>query len=120
MLKDAVISGLLSSGMDVTDFGILPTPALALGVAPAVAAEFSFLMGGIAIFGALVRAIPDLSAVSPEGASALALAAAAALVTGLAAIWLFVRMLKRQNFHLFAWYAWAVGAGFLLWLAVKA
>lgn len=30
MLKDAVTSGLLSCGVDVTDLGILPTPALAL------------------------------------------------------------------------------------------
>ena len=30
MVKSAVISGLLSSGIDVVDFGIMPTPALAL------------------------------------------------------------------------------------------
>jgi len=30
IIKEAVIAGLLSSGINVTDFGILPTPALAL------------------------------------------------------------------------------------------
>ena len=30
MLKEAIVSGLLSSGIDVVDLGILPTPALAL------------------------------------------------------------------------------------------
>jgi undecaprenyl pyrophosphate phosphatase UppP len=37
----------------------------------------------------------------------------------MAAIWLFVRMLKRQAFHHFAWYAWAAGAAFLAWLQLE-
>jgi undecaprenyl pyrophosphate phosphatase UppP len=27
-------------------------------------------------------------------------------------------MLRRRTFHYFAWYAWAVGAAFLVWLHV--
>jgi undecaprenyl pyrophosphate phosphatase UppP len=38
-----------------------------------------------------------------------------ALVSGLAAITFFVRMLDRRLFHAWAWYCWAVGAFFLAW-----
>jgi undecaprenyl-diphosphatase len=89
--------------------------ALALGVAPLAAAEFSFLMGIIAITGAAVLMIPDLQGVSPEAWSGLAIGGAAALASGLLAIWLFVRMLDKSLFHHWAWYCWLVGGAFLAW-----
>ena len=39
---------------------------------------------------------------------------------GVAAIWLFVRLLQTRGFHRFAYYTWAVGALFLGWLALRA
>ncbi len=42
---------------------------------------------------------------------------AAALLSGVASIWLFVWLLRAQRFHRFAYYVWAFGAGFLIWLA---
>ncbi len=104
----AILPGISRSGSTVA-------AALALGVAPAAAAEFSFLLGIIAISGAAMLAIPELVGASPDLLASLALGAGAALVSGIAAIWLFVRMLQRQTFHLFAYYAWAVGLFFLLW-----
>jgi undecaprenyl-diphosphatase len=107
----AILPGISRSGATVA-------AALALGVAPAAAAEFSFLMSAIAIAGAAARAIPEFAAVSPEQSGALALGSAAALVAGLVAIWLFVRLLRTRGFHRFAYYTWAAGGLFLLWLAI--
>lgn len=105
----AILPGISRSGTTVVI-------ALALGLAPAAAAEFSFLLGVIAITGAAVLAFPDLAGATPEAISAIAVGGVAALVSGLAAIWLFIRMLDRQIFHVFAYYAWAAGGFFFFWI----
>lgn len=108
----AILPGISRSGSTVS-------AALALGIAPAAAAEFSFLLGIIAIAGAAVLMLPDLGQSSPEMMSVLSVAAVAALVSGIAAIWSFVWLLRKQAFHYFSFYVWAAGAGFLVWLAVQ-
>jgi undecaprenyl-diphosphatase len=108
----AIFPGISRSGSTVA-------AALALGVAPVAAAEFSFLMSVVAITGAAVRSIPEISAANPSDFAPLAVGGAAALVSGIAAIWLFVRLLRTRAFYRFAYYAWAVGALFLTWLAVR-
>ncbi|MCG8591422.1 MAG: undecaprenyl-diphosphate phosphatase [Proteobacteria bacterium] len=107
----AILPGISRSGATLT-------AGLALGVAPTAATEFSFLLGVVAIAGAAVRTLPELGAADPQALRALAVGAAAALVFGIAAIWLFVRLLRSQRFHFFAFYTWAVGAAFLAWLAL--
>jgi undecaprenyl-diphosphatase len=116
--KAAILIGLAQS------FAILPgisrsgstvATALALGLTPRAAAEFSFLLGIIAISGAAVLILPELSNAEPEQIFNMGLGAATALVSGLLALWLFVRMLDRRLFHHWAWYCWAVGAAFLAW-----
>ena len=104
----AIFPGVSRSGSTVA-------AALGLGVAPAAAAEFSFLMGTIAIAGAAVRSLPDLAQLPVGLGGALLLGAAAALIAGVAAIWLFVRLLGSHGFHRFAYYTWALG---LLTLAI--
>ncbi len=42
----------------------------------------------------------------------------AALVSGLLALVAFVWLLKSKRFHVFAWYAWAAGTAFLIWLGM--
>jgi undecaprenyl pyrophosphate phosphatase UppP len=59
---------------------------------------------------------PELSTVPPGQGTALLLGGAIALVSGVAAIWLFVRLLRSQAFYQFAWYAWAAGALALFFL----
>ncbi len=103
----AILPGISRSGATVAT-------ALALGVAPAAAAEFSFLMSVIAIAGAGVRTLPELGAADSEQLGAMLTGGAVAFVSGIAAIWLFVRLLRSQGFHRFAYYAWAVGALTLL------
>lgn len=106
----AILPGVSRSGSTVA-------AALALGIAPVAAAEFSFLMSIAAVAGAAVRSAPDLAAVPAPLLLPMAIGFATALFAGIGAIWLFVRLLRTGAFHRFAYYAWAVGAGFLLWLA---
>jgi undecaprenyl-diphosphatase len=104
----AILPGISRSGATVS-------AALALGVAPRAAAEFSFLLGIVAIAGAAVLTIPDWVDASPELMQAVWTGGAAALVSGMFAIWLFVKMLREHIFYLFAWWAWAAGLLFLAW-----
>lgn len=103
----------------VSRSGTTMAAALALGVAPGAAAEFSFLMGTIAIAGAAVRALPELGGVPPGQVAPLALGALAALVAGVAAIWLFLRLLRSRAFYRFAYYTWALGLVTLALLALR-
>ncbi|MBM4385640.1 MAG: undecaprenyl-diphosphate phosphatase [Deltaproteobacteria bacterium] len=103
----AILPGVSRSGSTIA-------LSLALGIAPLAAAEFSFLLGIIAIVGAAVLDLPDLLAAGATAAAApMLLGAAAAALSGLAALALFVRLLASQRFHAFAYYCWAVGAAFL-------
>lgn len=86
-------------------------------IEPVAAAEFSFLMSIPVILGAAVLKIPDIQS---EGAAVgmipLAAGSIAAALSGILAIRLFVRLLRNQNFHSFAYYCWVVGALFLLYM----
>jgi undecaprenyl-diphosphatase len=104
----AILPGISRSGATVAT-------ALALGVAPLAAAEFSFLLGIIAISGAAVLMLPELSQVDAGGLVSIGLGSATALASGMVAIWLFVQMLDRRVFHLWAGYCWVVGGAFLVW-----
>lgn len=104
----AILPGISRSGSTVAI-------ALALGLAPAVAAEFSFLLGIIAIAGAAVLMLPDLTSAAPAVLSAVWIGSLAALVSGLVALTLFVRMLRSGSFQYFAIWAWLTGGLFLAW-----
>jgi undecaprenyl-diphosphatase len=82
---------------------------------PIAAAEFSFLMSVIAITGAGLLMVPDaLDGGESIGMAPLLIGALAAMVSGILAIRFFLALLRRQNFHVFAWYCWAAGGLFLL------
>ncbi len=104
----AILPGISRSGSTVA-------AALALGIAPAAAAEFSFLLGVIAISGAAVLVLPDLRHASPDALAAIGIGGVAALASGLLALWLFVRMLRTNTFHWFAAWALLAGVGFAAW-----
>jgi undecaprenyl-diphosphatase len=107
----AILPGISRSGSTVA-------AALFLGVRSEKAAEFSFLLGIIAISGAAVLMLPDLGEASTAAIVNLALGSVAALISGLGAIWLFVILLRSQVFYRFSYYTWAVGALVLAWLAL--
>ncbi|UCE87795.1 MAG: undecaprenyl-diphosphate phosphatase [Deltaproteobacteria bacterium] len=108
----ALVPGISRSGSTIA-------AALALGVHPLAAAEFSFLTGAVAIAGAASRELMRGKAITPELLDAAALASVFAFVSGMLAIALIVRLLRTQHFHRFAYYAWAVGAAFLVALAMR-
>lgn len=105
----AILPGVSRSGLTLA-------AALALGVAPVAAAEFSFLMSVAAITGAAVWELPELLASPPGHGAALATGALTALVAGVGAIWFCVRLLRSGSLHWFAYYTWAAGLGMLVWL----
>lgn len=85
-----------------------------LGLKGERAAEFSFLMSIPAIAGAAVLQIPDVGAATFDGP--LLAGFIASLVSGIIAIKSLVWLVRRQGFHHFAWYVWAVGLFFLAYL----
>ena len=103
----------------ITRSGTTLATAMALGMAPLAAAEFSFLMGVIAMAGAAVLLLPELTSASPELMASIWAGGAAALISGLLALVAFVWLLKSKRFHVFAWYAWAAGSAFLVWLSLS-
>jgi undecaprenyl-diphosphatase len=99
----AILPGISRSGTTVA-------VALALGMAPLAAAEFSFLMGVIAMAGAAILLAPEMLAADASLAGSIVAGSVAALVSGIAALAAFVWLLKTQRFYVFAWYAWGAGA----------
>jgi len=108
----AILPGISRSGTTLA-------VAMALGIAPLAAAEFAFLLGVIAIAGAGVLMLPELTSVSASELQSIAIGGASSLVSGLIAIWLFLWLLRGQRFHLFAWYAWIVGIATLIGAALQ-
>ena len=84
------------------------------GVEAVAVAEFSFLMSVPAILGAGLLQLGDVGSVGGPRSIVLGAGFAAALVAGVAAIRLFVRMLETGAFHRFAWYCWAAGSAYLV------
>ncbi|MEM7280473.1 MAG: undecaprenyl-diphosphate phosphatase [Pseudomonadota bacterium] len=105
----AILPGISRSGTTVA-------AAMALGLTPLAAAEFSFLLGVIAIAGAAILLMPDMLQADSALLGSIVIGGIAALISGLAALVTFVWFLKKQKFYAFAWYAWAAGAAFLVWL----
>lgn len=105
----AVFPGISRSGSTIA-------AALWANVEPVRAAEFSFLMAIAAIGGAAVLELPHLGAGAQSiGWPALATGFGMALVSGVAAIRLLVRLLARRAFHQFAPYCWTIGMVTLAW-----
>lgn len=102
----AVLPGVSRSGSTIV-------VALWCGLAPARAAEFSFLMAVIVIAGSGVLEARHLEGM-PMSAGFL-LAFLGALVSGVFAIRFLVWLLRRAQFHRFAGYVAAVGILTLLW-----
>jgi undecaprenyl-diphosphatase len=105
----AILPGISRSGSTVL-------AALWKRIDPVAAAEFSFLMSIPAILGAAVLQVPDVLRAEQMPVSYAALTAGflGAAVAGVIAIRFFVLLLKRQNFHVFAYYCWAAAGLFLL------
>jgi undecaprenyl-diphosphatase len=84
---------------------------------PVKAAEFSFLMSIPAIAGAAVLMLPDIGLVRDQiGVVPLVAGGIAAGLSGILAITVFVALLRRQNFHVFAYYCWGAAGLYLVYV----
>jgi len=84
-------------------------------VDPLAAAEFSFLMSVIAISAAGLLMVPEaIETGEAIGLGPLLIGCVAALLSGVLAIRFFLVLLRRQNFHVFAYYCWLVACLFLI------
>lgn len=88
--------------------------ALLLGVERELAARFSFMLAIPAIFGAFIFEMKDYSPAAQGGLQAVGTGATllgtlVALLTGIIALNLLLRVVKRGKLSGFAYYCWAVG-----------
>lgn len=104
----AILPGISRSGTTVA-------VGMALGLTPMAAAEFSFLMGIIAMAGAAILLLPDMNTAVPGLVEAITAGGIAALISGLLALIAFIWLLKSKRFYVFSWYAWVAGGAFLTW-----
>jgi undecaprenyl-diphosphatase len=105
----AILPGISRSGSTVA-------AALWVKVSPTQAAEFSFLMAIPVIAGAGLLELPSVLETSSVGLGELSGSFAAALISGVVAIKLLVRMLESGTFYRFAPYCWFLSLGSLLWV----
>ncbi|HEY7472197.1 MAG TPA: undecaprenyl-diphosphate phosphatase [Gemmatimonadota bacterium] len=87
-----------------------------LGLAPAAAAEFSFLLSVPAIAGAVVLQAGEIQRTGVGDGAAYLAAWIAAFGSGIAAIMLVFRTLAGRRFSLFGWYCLAAAAAFGAWV----
>ncbi len=95
--------------------GITIATAMLLGVRGRPAAVFSFLLSIPSIVGAMILESGDASAYSADQLPVLFLAIFVALVVGLACLSLLMGLIRRSNFHHFAWYCFALGLAAMVW-----
>lgn len=119
--KNAALIGLVQS------FAILPgisrsgstiVAALWLGLAPAVAARFSFLLAIPAIGGALLLELPDISGAAGPSSGKLALGFIVAAAASWVGLRLVLNFVERGRLSLFGFYCLAVGLIALVLLGV--
>ncbi len=104
----AILPGVSRSGATIV-------AALWRGVEPRAAAEFSFLMAVVVIAGTGVLEVRHMPGGVHLGDPGFLWAFAAALVSGVLAIRLLVRLLRHGRFHSFAPYVAALGVLTLAW-----
>jgi undecaprenyl-diphosphatase len=107
----AIVPGCSRSGWTIAT-------ALLVGVPPAEAARFSFLMSIPVILGASVVEIRDASGADAPF-SALGLGIVLSALVGLASLWWLVRLVRGMRLHLFSYYLWVVALGGALAWALR-
>ena len=103
----AILPGISRSGATLA-------VGVGLGVQATRMAEFSFLMSIPVIAGAGALKLPDAVGVADTLAVPLLIGFVAACLSGVAAIRIFLRMLRGDTFHRFAYYCWTIGVAYLV------
>jgi undecaprenyl-diphosphatase len=99
----AILPGISRSGSTIS-------AGLLLGVKPAEAAEFSFLLAVPAIGGAAVLSLDDLSQLPADQMGQYGLGLVVSFVVALGAVYLVLESIRRGKFEYFAYYCFAAGA----------
>lgn len=119
--RDALLIGLvqgLAICPGISRSGSTIVAGLLLGLTPAFAAHFSFLLSIPAILGALLLTAGKLDHVGLS-ISQLVLAFISAMTVGIFALKLVVRMVEKGSFRKFAYYAWPVGLLALIYFSIR-
>lgn len=103
----AIIPGLSRSGATIS-------AGLARGLEREVAARFSFLLSVPVILGAALLQLRHLPLGSLQTDLPFLAGFLAAFLSGLAAIWLLLGIVRRSRLTVFSWYVWAVGAAVIV------
>ncbi len=103
----AIIPGISRSGATIA-------AGLALGLEREAAARFSFILSVPVILGAAALQLRHLPLGSLQAGLPLAAGFLAAFLSGLAAIWILLGVIRRRRLTLFSWYVWALGAAAIL------
>jgi undecaprenyl-diphosphatase len=106
----AITPGISRSGSTIS-------VALLLGIAPALAARYSFLLSIPAILGALLLKLGDLE-LGSISALEVGIGFVSAFLAGWASLTVLLAMLRRGRLALFAIYCCALGGGVLIWLQI--
>lgn len=109
----AMIPGVSRSGATIMG-------ALLMGVERKTAAEFSFFLAVPTMMGATVYSLwKDRAILTLDDMNAIAIGLFVAFLVALVVVKAFVAIVGRFGFAPFAWYRIVVGAGALLWLALR-
>lgn len=110
----AMIPGISRSGSTIST-------SLYLGVSREEAANFSFLMVIPVIGGAMLLQVLELMEVGVSGAQieGLVVGFLTSFISGYFALKYLIIILKKQGFHYFAYYCWAVGGFGVFWFLTQ-
>ena len=108
----ALLPGISRSGTTIA-------AGLALGIRPALAAEFSFLLAIPAISGATILKIDEISAIPRDQATIYLTGIAVAFVTGLLAIYAVISSIRHGKFAYFGIYCITIGIAGLIYFSMR-
>ena len=104
----AILPGISRSGMTIVT-------ALFLGARRMKAAEFSFLISIPAILGALVLKLTDPIAIENADIMPYLIGFISSALIGVIALLFLLKLVKKAQFHHFAFYCWLLGGSALAW-----
>jgi len=119
-LKTAFIIGIvqaLALTPGISRSGVTIATALLLGVTRKKAFEFSFILAIPALLGAFIINLPDIYGTDIEPVS-LITGGIFAFLSGLLALWIFYKIIRKKDLYLFSYYLWLVSAVSLFLLLI--
>jgi len=112
-IKNSLIIGIfqaLAIAPGISRSGATISAGLFLGLERELAARYSFLLSIIAILGAALVQVKDISSGLDVNTSAFIAGFIAAALSGYIAIKIVLKLIKERNLLIFAYYCWIVGA----------